>query len=104
MSSTTHDVVTLAAPFLGGSALAGLVAVYTARRKVPAEVDSIIVNGAEKAVVALQAVLQAETARADRAEARVEALEAKFDAVQGLLDEAREELHQWVISDRTNHS
>lgn len=101
--SLDATIIGLAGPFLAGTGVAGAVAVYTARKKVPAEVDSIIVNGAEKAVVALQAVLQAETARADRAEARVVAMEAKFDAVQGLLDEAREELHAWVIADRTNN-
>jgi len=94
-------LTTAVAGFAGGGALTGAVAVYAARKKVPAERDSIIVNGAETAVVALQAVLQAETARADRAEARCAALELKLDAIQAALDEARTELHS-ILSDRAN--
>jgi hypothetical protein len=107
--TAAQDIVQLAGPFLAGGGAAGAVAFYTARKKAPAERDSIIVNGAETAVVALQAVLLAETARADRAEARADkadarvlAMEARLDAVQGLLDEAREELHTWLVADRTN--
>jgi hypothetical protein len=88
-------IVQLVAPFVGGTAVAGLASYAIARRKAPAEVDSIIVTGAQNAVIALEAVVRAETARADRAEARLLAMEAKFDAVQGLLDEARAELHAY---------
>ncbi|GAB3830238.1 hypothetical protein [Kribbella italica] len=98
--------IQLAAPFLTGTAVAGVVAAWTARKKVPVERDSIIVNGAETAVVALTAVLAAETARADRAEAdrdhaiadrdaereRRMAVELRLDAIQAALDDAREEL------------
>ncbi|WP_405057042.1 hypothetical protein OG474_30440 [Kribbella sp. NBC_01505] len=91
---------------VGGGVITGLVNAWVARKRVPAETDSIIVTGAEKAVVALQAVLQAETARADRAEAEADrerqrrvALEDKLDLIQAALDEARSELHALTATD-----
>lgn len=93
---------------MGGGFIGAGVAVYTARKKVPAEVDSIIVSGAETAVVSLERTLAAETRRADRAEAtvaardariaaleaRTEALESRLDTIQRALDDARAELHR----------
>ncbi len=97
-------IVQLAGPFLGGTLVTGIGTYVLGRRKAPAEVDSIIVNGAETAVVALKAVLEAETARANRAEAerdraleRVASMEIRLDAVQLMLDEARSELHAWSL-------
>ncbi|MFC0622806.1 hypothetical protein [Kribbella deserti] len=96
-------VYTAVTAFAGGSFLAGAVAAYSAKKKAPAERDSIIVTGAQTAVVALEAVLEAETARANRAEADLErererrlALEIKLDVIQAALDEARNELHDYI--------
>ncbi|TCC19968.1 hypothetical protein [Kribbella sindirgiensis] len=109
MSATT-EIIKLAGPFVAGGGMAGAVAAYAAWKKGPAEKDSIIVNGAETAVVALKAVLEAETARADRAEAerdraleREAKMEARLDAMQKMLDEARDEIHAWR-SERGNPS
>lgn len=96
-----HEQVLLA--LAGGVASGGLIGAgataYTAKKKVPAEVDSIIVTGAETAVQSLQASLAAETARAERAEAqvrerdaRIDALEAKIDVLYTALDAVRDEL------------
>lgn len=93
---------------LSGGIIGAGVSVYTARRKVPAERDSLIVTGAETAVSTLERTLAAETRRAERAEkrvgeleealtrkdARIEALEARLDDLQQALNEAREELHR----------
>lgn len=85
---------------LGGGSLSAAVAYWTARRRVPAETDSIIVGSAETTVQAALAVAAAESARADRAEAaaaakdkRIEALEAKIDFLQTALDAVRAEVH-----------
>lgn len=97
----------IATGVMSGGFIGALVSIYTARRKVPAERDSIIVSGAETAVLSLERTLAAETRRADRAEsvivdcnealarrdARIEALESRLDGLQKLLDEARAELH-----------
>ncbi len=97
---------------MGGGFLGALTTVWTARKKVPVERDSIIVTGAETAVLSLERTLAAETKRADRAEAvvlakdealarkdaRIEALERKLDALQQALDAAREELHSILSS------
>ncbi len=97
---------------MGGGFLGALGALWTAKKKVPAERDSIIVTGAETAVLSLERTLAAETKRADRAEAvvakkdealarkdaRIEALERKLDALQAALDAAREELHSILTS------
>lgn len=103
------EILTLIVPgLIGGGLIGALVSVYTARHKVPAEVDSLIVTGAETAVTTLERTLAAETRRADRAEAhsaeleaallrkdeRIERLEARLDALQGALDDARDELHR----------
>lgn len=118
---TTTFVSGIATALLGGGGTAALVSVYSARKKVPAERDSIVVTGAETAVLTLEKTLAAETRRADRAEAqlvertaeverkdrqlamkdsqiarkdeRIANLEARLDRLQELLDEARDELH-----------
>lgn len=97
---------------MSGGFVASIVAFYTAKRKVPVEVDSIIVSGAESAVLTIEKTLAAETRRADRAEARegvllqriadkearIEALEHKLDALQNALDDARQELHSIITA------
>ncbi|WP_405056958.1 hypothetical protein OG474_29990 [Kribbella sp. NBC_01505] len=100
--SQIHTAMQLIAPALGGSLVTGIATYVVQRKKAPAEIDSIIVNGAETAVVALKAVLEAESARADRAEAerdraleREAKMEVRLDAMQTMLDEARGELHAW---------
>lgn len=84
---------------LSGGLVGAFVTLWTARQKVPAEVDSIAVSGAETAVLALERTLAAETKRADRAEAqvlkqdeRIETLEKKLDDLQYALNGARAEL------------
>ena len=98
-------LATLASGVLGGGVFGAGVSLWTAKRKVPAEVDSIIVTGAETAVVALQGTLSAETRRADRAEKtvtqqyeRIENLERRLDQLQQLLDDARNELRSIINS------
>ena len=95
---------TLITVALSGGLITALATVYAAKRKVPAERDSIIVNGAETAVLALEKTLAAETRRADRAEAqiaardkRIEALEAKLELLQSVLDEARAEIASFKL-------
>lgn len=84
----------------GGGALGHALALWTARKKVPAEVDSIIVTGAETTVQAALSVAAAEAARADRAEAKVaeqsahiERLIAQVEQLQTALNAVRDELH-----------
>jgi septal ring factor EnvC (AmiA/AmiB activator) len=104
----SREVVSTLAPLLlSGGLVAAVVAAYRAKRTVPAERDSIVVTGAETAVLTLERTLQAETKRADRAEAaltqrddelarkdrRIAALEARLDQLQVALDQARDELH-----------
>lgn len=96
MTNVDPELLTAAGSFVGGTAISALVNAWVNRKKAPVERDSIIVTGAEKAVVALQAVVEAETARADRAEAKVAAMEARLDSMQKMLDEARDELHAWA--------
>lgn len=108
-----NDLLALIIPgILSGGAVGAAVSVYTAKKKVPAERDSLIVTGAETAVTTLERTLAAETRRADRAEAkvasleevlarkdaRIEALERRLDALQNALDEARDELHNIIQS------
>lgn len=90
----------------GGGALGHGLALWTARKKVPAEVDSIIVNGAETTVQAALAVAAAEASRADRAEAKVaeqdrhiERLLAQVEQLQTALNAVRDELHALRIND-----
>ncbi|WLW38576.1 hypothetical protein [Streptomyces phage Verabelle] len=92
---------------MSGGFIGAIGTIWSARKKVPAERDSIIVSGAETAVLALEKTLEAETRRADRAEAvvaqrdealarkdeRISALESRLDALQSALDAARDELH-----------
>lgn len=103
MGDAIHVLISTIA---SGGLVGALVSWYAAKKKVPVERDSIIVTGATSAVTALQAVVEAESKRADRAEARVaeleaqlhrkderiEALEFRLDIMQAALDEAREEL------------
>lgn len=107
---STDLVTLLASTALGGGGLAAITSLYVARKKVPAERDSIAVGGAETAVLALERSLAAETKRADRAEAenirlqseiarrdaRIAALERKLDEAQESLNSVRAELHELV--------
>ncbi|GAA2037291.1 hypothetical protein GCM10009740_31300 [Terrabacter terrae] len=93
---------------LGGGFITGGVAIYRARKTAGPERDSIVVGGAETAVLSLEKSLAAETKRADRAEAalverdrqlaakdaRIAALEKRIDTLQAALDSMRAELHQ----------
>jgi predicted RNase H-like nuclease (RuvC/YqgF family) len=104
---TNPTLIGLLSIILGGGFIGALVALYTARKKVPVERDNLIVSGAETAVLSLERTLAAETRRADRAEAkvatledalarkdrRIEALEKRLDDFQAALDLARAELH-----------
>lgn len=97
---------------LSGGFIGALVSVYTAKKKVPAERDSLIVTGAETAVSTLEKTLAAETRRANRAEEangelhaalarrdeRIERLETRLDDMQRALDDARDELHRIITS------
>lgn len=93
-------VATLLTVLLGGGFVGSVVTLWTARKKVPAERDSIIVSGAETAVLALERALGAALKAAEHAEAlnldkdqRIAHLEKRLDDVQELLDIARTELH-----------
>jgi cell shape-determining protein MreC len=85
--SASNELVKLAGTAGGGASLTALVTWFANRRKVPAEVDSIIVQGANTAVIALTAVNEA-------LERRVLYLEEKLAKAQTLLDELREELSE----------
>lgn len=100
MTTVAELVVTGLLGAGGGSIVGASVSAWQTRKKVPAEVDSIIVSGAETAVQTLIDTLAAETTRADRAEAmvrerdaKIEVLEKKIDALQAALDAVREELY-----------
>lgn len=104
--SVSSEIAKLAGAAGGGAGLTSFLTYLTNRRKVPAEVDSIIVTGAEKTVAAAVAVAEAEGRRADRAEARnvelearIEMLEGKLASAQSLLDAVRQELHDLRNSD-----
>lgn len=95
-----NDIALTAVTSIASGGVGAAVHWWTARKKTPAEVDNIIVNGAETTVQAALAVAAAESARADRAERqvlerdqRIAALEARLDALQQALDAAYEELH-----------
>lgn len=90
----------------GGGVLGHGLAIWSARKKVPAEVDSIIVTGAETTVQAALSVAAAEAARADRAEAKVaeqdahiERLLAQVEQLQTALNAVRDELHALRVTD-----
>lgn len=92
-------VVAVVTGLLGGGLITAFTGIYTARKKAPVERDSIIVTGAETAVLALEKTLAAETRRADRAEGeaaryrdQVRAMEDKLNALQDALDATRAEL------------
>lgn len=93
---------TLVTVALSGGLVTAFSTIYAAKKKVPSERDSIIVNSAETAVLTLEKTLAAETRRADRAEqllasrdARIEALEAKLELLQSVLDEAKAQIKQF---------
>jgi hypothetical protein len=96
------ELVVAAGLGTGGGGLANyLLNIWTQRRKVPVEVDNIIINGAQTTVQSALAVASAEALRADRAEAmvrerdrKIEALEQKIDVLQAALDAVREELNR----------
>lgn len=107
-------LVALASMVLSGGGVGAAVSLWSAKKKVPVERDSIAVGGAETAVLALERSLMAETRRADRAEAevvrlqgvvsdrdqRIHALEGRLDIVQQSLDAVRDELHQLAAQAR----
>jgi len=96
----------IALAVLGSGGFAAILTFVIARRKAPAEVDSIIVTGAESAVLSLQKAVEAATLRATTAETqlaashererrkdeRIELLEQRLDRVQNILDDVRAEL------------
>lgn len=104
----------IAAAILGGGGLASVGSLYLARKRAPADVESVVVQTAETAVLTLERSLQAETRRADRAEAeagelrirldekdeRIAALEKRLDTLQAALDDARDELHAIIVGSR----
>lgn len=90
----------LAASVAGAGLLGWLIPNKKDRTKLPVELDNMIATGSETAVKALIQALDAETARAERAEAQVRekeqkisALEERVEALQQLLDDLRAELH-----------
>ena len=98
----------LVSGLLSGGAITGGVAIYKARKTTGPERDSIVVGGAETAVLSLEKSLAAETKRADRAEAalierdrqlaakdaRIADLEKRIDSMQASLESLRTELHE----------
>lgn len=84
------DLVPLLLPLLlGGGLITALVTLYRAKKTVPVERDSIIVTGAQGAVLALEKSLQAETARADRCSAEVEELRKDLADLERKLNNAQ---------------
>lgn len=90
---------------MSGGLFTSGVAVYKARKTAPAERDSLIVQGAETAVMTLERSLAAETKRADRAERQVaerdkqlERLQLRLESMQETLDEVRRELHDLLTT------
>ena len=91
---------------LSGGGLAAFLTYKIARRKVPAEVDSIVVQSSETANLSLARSLAAAEKERDRLvdvaaakdaeiarkDARIEALEAQLDRLQIMLNAARDEL------------
>jgi len=91
----------VAGSVLGGGLITAMREVWTARKTVPAERDSVVATGAETAVSSLMVSLKAETARANRAEAerdhlleRVGELESQLKIAQGALDEANRQMSE----------
>lgn len=116
--TTTSILIAIVTGVMGGGLITAGVSLYRAKKTATAERDNIIVTGAETAVLALQKTLTAETARADRAEKkneelreemrqkeqRIAQLENKLDTIQSALDEARDELHAFVMGSRPERS
>lgn len=101
---TLSTVISILMPaLLGGGLITALATLYKTRRTVPVERDSIIVTGAQGAVLSLETALRHETARADRAEreserlraekehllAKIEEMQAKITALQDDLGDLR---------------
>ena len=96
----------IAIGILGSGGLGAVLVYLVQRRKAPAEVDSIIVTGAESAVLSLQRANEAAVARAVAAEEqlaasharearkdeRIESLERQLDRIQAMLNAARDEV------------
>lgn len=94
-------LVALITGVMSGGIIGALTTLWVAWKKTPVERDSIIVGGAETAVLALEKSLAAEIRRADRAEAReaqkdaqLERMREQLEAAQATLDQVRAELHE----------
>lgn len=99
-------LVPIIVALLGGGALTALVTYLNAKRRAPAEIDSIVVQGAEAAVLSLQRAVDAANARANdvaverdrlaaeiaRKDQRIMALETQLDRLQKMLNDARDEI------------
>lgn len=85
------DEVTAGGALAGGAIIGHLTSWWVARKKTPAEVDSIIVTSAETTVQGALKLAAAQAARADRAEARVAEQDAQIEnllaRVESLLEE-----------------
>lgn len=103
----------LVTALVGGAGAGGLItagtAAWRASRTVPAERDSIIVQGAETTVQGALKLAQAEAARADReaaradrAEAKVESLLAQLEQAQTLINHIRAELIELKANNNTH--
>lgn len=79
MDASTEIIV---AAVSSGGILGASTSWWIARRKTPAEVDNLVVTGAEMTVTAALNVATAERARADRAEARVKHLEERVNTLE----------------------
>lgn len=105
----TGELIGAAVPvILGGGLITALTALWVARRKTPAEVDNIIVSGAETAVLSIKQALEAEQhaheqTRADRdrlaeqariKDLRIADLEARVERFQEALEQMRQEIIQ----------
>lgn len=96
---TTGLVLAIVPALMSGGLVGAIMSFHSARKKLPVEIDSIIVTGAEAAVASLARSLEAETRRADRAElenrrleCQIEGLRSRLDLLQTSLDLAREEI------------
>jgi hypothetical protein len=99
-------LIAIVSAVLGGGGASAAVALFKAKKTTGAEVDSIIVGGAEKAVLTMKQALEASqhetnTVRADRdrltaevarKDDRIRDLEMRLDGVQALLDAARADI------------
>jgi hypothetical protein len=107
--NTTQLIYGIVTVILSGGLGAGLASLITSRAmarktksetnaidaKLPAEVDSVVVQGAEQAVLTMDAALKSAQARISQLEAeragdraRITELEAKVDRLQGKVEQA----------------